>query len=73
MYVVDPGHGLVRYTRKEFSAGWLDTNKADERKKSSFILKLLERNREQTERIRELEEENARLRGEPPVKRNFLF
>ena len=67
VYVADPGHGLVRYTRKEFSAGWLDTNKADGREKSSFISKLLEKNREQTERIRELEEENARLRGEPPV------
>ncbi len=65
VHVADPGYGLVKYTREEFSAAWLDTNKGDDRKNDSAISRLLEKNRDQAERIRELEEENARLRGEP--------
>lgn len=65
MHVADPGHGLVKYTREEFSAGWLNTNERGDIRNDPVISRLLEMNMGQAERIRELEEEIARLRGDP--------
>lgn len=38
VYVADPGHGLVKYTVKEFLNGWLSTKREDEERGIALLL-----------------------------------
>lgn len=62
VYVADPGHGLLTYTKEEFIANWIGKN-ADSTTEEGIVLLL-----EPTPRLKQHEEDD-----EPSNKRSFSF